>query len=259
MTYIISVCSAKGGVGKTASAINLGMALKNLGKDVTVLDANLTAPNLGINLGFSKLPITLNDVLKGNNHVTEAVYIHSTGLKVLPSSIALKDLAHVYSEKLKEAYSDLKKNSELIIVDNAPGLSKDVVNSIRNSDEILVITNPDLASATDALRTVKLAQNLKVPIRGIVLTRFTGKANELSINEMESIIGKKIISVIPEDDSIKSAIREKNSVINLYPKSKSSLAYNKLAHDILGKKFNEDIELDESNLYKFLRFFGFRK
>ncbi|MBU0929466.1 MAG: cell division ATPase MinD [Nanoarchaeota archaeon] len=259
MTYIISICSGKGGVGKTNVVINLGMALKNLGKDVTLLDANLTAPNLGLNLGFSKIPITLNDALKGRNHITEAVYIHSSGIKVLPASIALKDLSDVYPEKLKEAYSDLKKNSELVIVDNAPGLGREVVNSIKNSDEILVVTNPDLASVTDALRTVKLAKNLKIPIRGIVLTRFNESKYELSISEVESIIGEKIISIIPEDDFVKSSIKQKSSVITLYPKSKSSLAYKKLASDILGMKFNEEYKEDITNIHKLLRFFGFRK
>lgn len=259
MTYIISVCSGKGGTGKTALTINLGMALKNLGKDITLLDANLTAPNLGLNLGFSKIPITLNDVLKGRNHITEAVYVHSSGIKVLPASIALKDLSDVYPEKLKGAYSDLKRNSELILIDNAPGLGREVVNSIKSSDEILVVTNPDLASVTDALRTVKLSKNLKIPIRGIVLTRFSEGKNDLSMKEVEGIIGEKIISVIPEDDSVKNAIKQKNSVINLYPKSKSSLAYKKLASDLLGLKFNENYKEDITSIHKIMRFFGFRK
>lgn len=259
MTYVISICSGKGGVGKTVTAINLGMALKEYGKDVTILDADLTAPNLGINLGFSKIPITLNDVLKGRNHITEAVYVHSSGLKVLPSSIALKDLSNIYPEKLKEAYTDLKKNSELILVDNAPGLGSDVVNSIKNSDEVLIVTNPDLASATDALRTLKLAQNMKVPVRGVVLTQVNNKKHELTRENVEDIIGKKVISIIPEDDLIRDSTRQKSSVISLYPKSKCSLAYKKLAADILGQKFNEDYEENTSGLHKFFRFLGFRK
>ncbi|MDD5651458.1 MAG: cell division ATPase MinD [Candidatus Nanoarchaeia archaeon] len=258
MTYIISVCSGKGGTGKTCTAINLGMALMEHGKDVTLFDANLTAPNLGLNLGFSKIPITLNDVLKGRNHVTEAVYVHSSGIKVLPASIALKDLNDIYPDKLKDAFFDLKKNSELIIVDNAPGLGADVVNSIKNSDEILIVTNPDLASATDSLRTVKLAQSLKIPIRGIVLTRVSNSKSELSLAEVESIVGKKVIAIVPENEFIKSSIKQKTSVINLYPKSKPAMAYKKLASDILGKQFEEEIQ-DQKGVHKFLRFFGFKK
>lgn len=258
MTYIISICSGKGGVGKTTAAINLGMALKDLGKDITVLDANLTAPNLGLNLGFSKIPITLNDVLKGRNHVTEAVYVHSSGIKILPGSIAIKDLSDIYPESLKMAFTDLKKNSELILVDNAPGLGREVVASMKNSDEILIVTNPDLASATDALRTVKLAQNLKVPVRGIVLTRVGVSKSELSMHEIETIIGKKVISIIPEDESLKIATRQKAPIINLYPNSKSALAYKKLAADILGKKFTEEV-IKEKKLHRVFRFFGFRK
>ena len=121
--------------------------------------------------------------------------MHSSGLKILPASIALKDLSSIYPEKLKEAYHDLKKNSELILVDNAPGLGGDVVNSIKNSDEVLIVTNPDLASVTDALRTLKLAQNMKIPVRGVVLTKVNNKKHQLTRENIEDIIGKKVLFI----------------------------------------------------------------
>jgi flagellar biosynthesis protein FlhG len=46
MARVITICSGKGGVGKTTVAINLATALHKLGRDVTIIDANLTTPNL---------------------------------------------------------------------------------------------------------------------------------------------------------------------------------------------------------------------
>jgi len=51
MTRFIALVSGKGGVGKTTTTVNVGQALSNLGQKVTLLDANIITPNLGIHLG----------------------------------------------------------------------------------------------------------------------------------------------------------------------------------------------------------------
>jgi len=62
---LITVTSGKGGVGKTTTSINLGAALNELGKEVVVVDANLTTPNLGLHFGAPIVPVSLNHVLQG--------------------------------------------------------------------------------------------------------------------------------------------------------------------------------------------------
>jgi len=79
MTRLICVSSGKGGVGKTTVTSNIGAALTQFGSDTIVLDANLTNPNLGFHLGIPLYPKTLHDVLKGEAHITEAMYITTQG------------------------------------------------------------------------------------------------------------------------------------------------------------------------------------
>jgi MinD-like ATPase involved in chromosome partitioning or flagellar assembly len=50
MKKIIVITSGKGGVGKTTTAINLGAAINYFGRNVLVIDGNLTTPNVGIHL-----------------------------------------------------------------------------------------------------------------------------------------------------------------------------------------------------------------
>ena len=69
MTKIIVITSGKGGVGKTTTAINLGAAMNHFGKDVLVIDGNLTTPNVGIHLGSPEVPINLNHILNGKADV----------------------------------------------------------------------------------------------------------------------------------------------------------------------------------------------
>ena len=85
---IISIMSGKGGVGKTVSAINLAMALKELNKDAVVIDADISTANVGIQLGFKNFPISLQDVLAKNKSLFSAINIHKSGLRVIPASIS---------------------------------------------------------------------------------------------------------------------------------------------------------------------------
>jgi len=64
MSRLITITSGKGGVGKTTTTINLGVALQSLGKRVIIVDANLSTPNVGLHLGAPIVPISLNHVLQ---------------------------------------------------------------------------------------------------------------------------------------------------------------------------------------------------
>ena len=89
---IITVTSGKGGVGKTTTAINLGAALNSFGKEVIIVDANLTTPNVGLHLGAPIVPVNLNHVMQGKAKVTDAIYEHESGTKIIPSSLSIKEL-----------------------------------------------------------------------------------------------------------------------------------------------------------------------
>ena len=142
MTRIIACVSGKGGAGKTTLVANLGIALARMGKDVTVIDANLTTPNLGLHLGVPLSPITIHDVLKGKANIAQAIYRHESGLKVIPAGIALKDLKGVDARDLSTAILDLLGNTEIVLIDAAAGLGREALAAVEASDEMLLITNP---------------------------------------------------------------------------------------------------------------------
>jgi len=101
MAKIITITSGKGGVGKTTTAINLGAALNSFGKDVVILDANLTTPNVGLHLGAPIVPVSLNHVLLGKADLEDAIYEHESGTKIIPSSLSVKELKRLNHRKLK--------------------------------------------------------------------------------------------------------------------------------------------------------------
>src|SRR4030065_584943 len=125
MKKIIVITSGKGGVGKTTTAINLGAAMNYFGEDVLIIDGNLTTPNVGIHLNSPEVPINLNHVLSGKATALEAVYEHESGLKIMPSSLSIKELKKFRPERISNYKKDFKKISDYIIVDSAAGLGEE--------------------------------------------------------------------------------------------------------------------------------------
>src|SRR3989344_4360267 len=112
MSKIIVITSGKGGVGKTTTAINLGAAINYFGKDVLIIDDNLTTPNIGIHLNSPEVPVNLNHVLLEKADLSEAVYEHKSGMKVMPASLSVKELKKIAHHKLKDIKKDLQKMAD---------------------------------------------------------------------------------------------------------------------------------------------------
>jgi len=212
----------KGGAGKTTVALNLASSLQKLGKDVVVVDANLKTPNLGLSLGISSM-VTLNDVLNDQRNINESVYIHKSGLRIIPSSILLND-SDVEIGKLKEAIKDLKV--DFVIID-APNLSYDAQEAIKASDEVLVVANPDHVSIADSLKAIKFAEANGAVVIGILLNK-TGYL-DMPVKRIEEILEKPIVAKIPENIYFKKSLKMRVPFVNLFPRNRISKNFEELA------------------------------
>ncbi|MFH1229697.1 MAG: cell division ATPase MinD [Candidatus Aenigmatarchaeota archaeon] len=238
MTRIISVLSGKGGVGKTTLVSNLGTSLAKRGKDVIVLDGNVTTPNLSLHLGIPFYPVTLHDVLKNNVPIESAIYHHyETGLKVVPASLSAEAVKGIDIERFQSVLLKLLGKSDIVIVDAAAGLGREAMSAIDVADDLIVITNPDLPSVTDALKTIKVAQDNNTRILGVVVNRVRGLKHEMSMEDIRSMLEVPIISVIPEDLWVPRSIAKRIPVVHHRPNSKASLEFQRLAAKIVGESW----------------------
>ena len=237
MVKLITITSGKGGVGKTTTAINLAAALNNFGKEVIVLDANLTTPNIGLHLGAPIVPVSLNHVLSGKADIVDAIYEHESGTKIIPSSLSVKELRKTNNNngKLKDIGKKLKRMGDYIIFDSAAGLGDEAICAIEAADELIIVTNPEIPAVTDALKTAKLIEQLGKPIRGVIVTRSTGSRVQMPISNISDMLELPILGVVPEDKNVPVSVTLKNALVHTHPRSKAARAYKQIAARIIGK------------------------
>jgi len=257
MAKVYAIVSGKGGVGKTSAAINLGTSLTKLGEDVIVVDGNLTTPNIGIHLGAPIVPVTLNHVLNNEAKLEDAIYEHESGTKIIPASLSLKETEKINYKKLVDLIKRLKRITEHVIIDSAAGLGEEAKHAIKAADEIIIITNPEISAVTDALKTIKLAEEMNKPIKGVIISRYEGKRIEMSIPNIKDMLETQILGIIPEDEAVKESQVLKNPVVITHPRSRAAENYINASKRILGHEV--DIEKPKKGFFsRFLKALGLK-
>ena len=249
MARLITITSGKGGVGKTTTAINLGAALNEFGKEVIILDANLTTPNIGLHLGAPIVPISLNHVLSGKAKIGDAIYEHESGTKIIPSSLSVKELKKVNTNgngKLRDIGKKLRKMADYVIYDSAAGLGEEAIAAMEAADDLIIVTNPEIPAVTDALKTSKLIEQLGKEVKGVIVTRVRGRKTEMPVENIRDMLELPILGVIPEDGNMQNSLVMKDAILHTHPKSRASRAYRRIAAKIIGKNdYKENLSLFE--------------
>ncbi len=239
-TSFIAIASSKGGVGKTTTAINLAASLNYFGRNVVLVDGNYSKPNVGLMLGITKVNSTLHHTLRGVEHIKEAIYVHPSGLQVIPGSIIYEELHQNHVQKIKDAILPLKGKVESVILDCGPGFSQEVVDVLDIADKVILVTTPDISSITDVLRTKRYCNTRGIEILGVVVTHTNNKEYEISLFDISTILEEKVIGEIPFDEAIRLSQFKKYPVLFISDKSKATIAYKKLAGNLIGEPYKPE-------------------
>ena len=228
---VIGIVSGKGGVGKTTLVANLGVAIKSFGKDVAAVDCNMTTSHLGFNFGLYYYPVTLNNVLKGEASLSEAIYQHSSGLKIIPASLSTNDLIGVDIDNIKSVLDF--EDVEIVLLDSAPGLGREAMSVLNACNEVLFVTVPYLNAVADIKKCFELTKRIGVRPLGLALNMVRGDSHELTASQIEEVAGLPVISRIPFDVNIQRSLARGMPAVSYNQNSKASLAIKSLAANIV--------------------------
>ena len=255
---VIALTNQKGGVGKTTTAVNLGVSLAQQGKKVLLIDADAQA-NLTMSLGYNRpddLSVTLStimqDIIEDNPiDVQKSILHHGEGVDLLPSNIELSGLevrlinAISRESVLKTCVNKVKKNYDYCLIDCMPSLGMLTINALAAADSVVIPTQPHYLSAKGLellLRSVsKVRRQINPPLRidGILMTMVMPRTNiskEITAT-VRSAYGQKIKVF---DTQIPHSIR----AVEATAEGKSIFAYDKggkvaAAYEQFGKEVAE--------------------
>ena len=198
---VIALTNQKGGVGKTTTAVNLGVSLVQQGKKVLLIDADAQA-NLTMALGYNRpddIPITLSTVMQNiiddkTLDVSQGIIHHSEGVDLLPSNIEMSGfevrLINAMSRErvLKTYVNEVKKNYDYVLIDCMPSLGMITINALAAADSVIIPTQPHYLSAKGLellLRSVSMVKRQinprhKVELGSDALGNLTRIENELA-------------------------------------------------------------------------------
>ena len=193
---VIALTNQKGGVGKTTTAVNLGVCLSKQGKKVLLVDADAQA-NLTMSLGYPRpddLPISLATIMQDiiddkPFDVQKGILHHSEGVDLLPSNIELSGLevrlinAISRERVLTTCINEVKKNYDYVLIDCMLSLGMLTINALAAADSVVIPTQPHYLSAKGLellLRSVSKVRrqiNPHLRIDGILMTMVMPRTN----------------------------------------------------------------------------------
>lgn len=236
---VFAVTGGKGGVGKTNVSVNLGLALTQMERRVTLLDADLGLANVDVLLGL-KPRHTLKDVLDGNCSMRDVVVNGPLDLKVVPAASGLQEMVKLGAREhsgLISAFSDIAHNMDVLIIDTAAGISNDVVSFLCAAQEVVVVVCNEPTSITDAYALIKiLNQQYGICRVRVVANMVRNEADGEAVFTKLQNVTDRFLNVmllyagsIPQDDHLRRAVQKQRAVLDLYPEAKSSRSFRKLA------------------------------
>lgn len=236
---VIGLISGKGGVGKTTLTVNMGIALQQMGNEVTIVDADFSASNLGVYLGRYDHPVKIQDVLHGEAETQSAIFRHPTGIKALTSSNEINKVEPETSG-LRDILTEASKESDYVLVDCPPGLDQTVENIIEACDELLIVTMPTQTAGINAAQIIEKCKDMQQPILGTVINKVENEPDkELVEREVEMMTESHILAQIPYDKEMKESLFENTPLVLFNEYSEAAIEINKLAASLEGQKYEE--------------------
>ena len=247
MAKVIAFANQKGGVAKTTTTINLGVALRELGHRVLVIDLDPQG-NLTMSQGMNPDAIerSMFDVLVHRIPISDVIHTVEVDVAVASIDLAGAELslsALIGRERaLEKALVEVRDRYDFILVDTPPSLGLLTINAFVAADSVIVpvqceyLSLRGLVQLENTLAMVRENLNPGVRVEGIVTTMYDGRT--LHAREAIEILEEHFGDLV-YDTRIRKTVRyaeapvKGSSVLRYDPSGPAAQAYRDLAKEVL--------------------------
>ena len=246
---VIAIANQKGGVGKTTTTFNLGVALAHAGKRVLLVDSDPQG-DLTTYMGIhdpDNIPVTLSTLMERSIkdediNSKEAILKHDEGIDLIPSNLELSSmevsLVNAMSREftLRNCLSDIKDKYDYVLIDCMPSLGMITINALACADKVIIPVQSEFLAAKgmshlmNTVLKVRKQINPNLKVGGILLTMVDGRTNLSKdiANELRSTYGtvfKLYDNQIPRGVKAAESSRMGESVLSYDSTSKVAQSY----------------------------------
>ena len=241
---IIAVTSGKGGVGKSTVAANLAIALGSFSDQVSLLDADFGLSNIDVLFGMTP-QYNIGHVIFGEKEIDEIAITGPNGVRIIPSSSGVQELADMNSSQRRSLIRSLQKYSrdtDWLLIDTAAGISVNVTQLIGMASETIVVTTPEPTAIVDAYAIIKViaAEKFNAPVSLIVNKAANAKEAEGVANQIRNVTKQflsrdvEYLGYITRDPMVNKAVMRQEPITLCYPESPASRCFDRIALRLRG-------------------------
>ena len=235
---VITIYSAKGGCGKTTVATNLAAALASERSNrVCLVDLDLQFGDVATALRIHPTKTISNALEMSDSIDIDGLvrvllrYEDQFDLLLAPTNPA--DIEMIKADFISRVISTLQKNYDYVVVDTSPSLNEVIIQTLKESDLILLLTTLDMPAIKNLKLTISTldALGLDKTRRKLILNRCDLKVG-IEAKDVEDLVDEAITAAIPSSTKVSLATNEGLLVIHAFPHNQVSKAIFALAQQV---------------------------